>query len=110
MAFVTMVKVGEVAPGSMKKATIGGKEYLVVNLEGRFYTMDDRCAHMQGDLSAGTLEGKVVTCPRHGSQYDVTNGKGLRGPKIAFVRLAPYTMKVYETKVEGEFVMADLQA
>jgi 3-phenylpropionate/trans-cinnamate dioxygenase ferredoxin component len=108
MAFVKIAGVGEVAPGSMKKSIIGGKEYLVVNLGGKFYAMDNRCAHMQGDLSAGTLEGNVVTCPRHGSQYDVTNGKGLRGPKIVFARLAPYTMKTYVTRVEGESVLADL--
>jgi nitrite reductase/ring-hydroxylating ferredoxin subunit len=26
------------------------------------------------------LEGGVVTCPRHGSQFDVSTGERLRGP------------------------------
>jgi len=33
--------------------------------------------HLHGDLSKGTLDGAVVTCPRHGSQFDVTDGRVL---------------------------------
>jgi 3-phenylpropionate/trans-cinnamate dioxygenase ferredoxin subunit len=33
---------------------------------------------MKGRLSQGTLEGKIITCPRHGSQFDVTNGENVR--------------------------------
>jgi 3-phenylpropionate/trans-cinnamate dioxygenase ferredoxin subunit len=33
---------------------------------------------MGGDLSRGTLEGTVVTCPRHGSQFDVRDGHVVR--------------------------------
>ena len=110
MAFVAIANVVDVSPGAMKKVLLGDKELLVINLDGRFYTMDDRCVHMQGDLSAGTLTGNVVTCPRHGSQYDVRTGKVLRGPKIAFVKLQGKDMKVYETKVEGSAIMADIQS
>ena len=48
------------------------------------------CTHERGDLSQGTLEGNVVTCPRHKSKFDITTGKlvslpkmGLFHPKIA---------------------------
>jgi 3-phenylpropionate/trans-cinnamate dioxygenase ferredoxin subunit len=50
------------------------------------------------------LEGNVVTCPRHGSQFDVTNGKNLRGPKIGLVRLHTGDVKAYEVKVEGDVI------
>jgi len=31
-------------------------------------------------LSEGELEQRVLTCPRHGSQFDVCTGERLRGP------------------------------
>ncbi|MGH8973592.1 MAG: Rieske (2Fe-2S) protein [Acidimicrobiia bacterium] len=40
----------------------------------------DRCPHAGAVLSEGELEAAVVTCPRHGSQFDVRTGERLRGP------------------------------
>ncbi len=40
----------------------------------------DRCPHAGAVLSEGEMEGAVVTCPRHGSQFDVRTGERLRGP------------------------------
>lgn len=65
----------EIPPGSMRGFTAAGKKILVANIGGTFHAMDAVCSHMQGDLSKGKLAGSVVTCPRHGSRYDVTTGK-----------------------------------
>ncbi len=65
----------EIPPGSMRGFTAGGKKILVANIGGTFHAMDAVCSHMQGDLAKGKLEGAVVTCPRHGSRFDVTTGK-----------------------------------
>jgi 3-phenylpropionate/trans-cinnamate dioxygenase ferredoxin subunit len=59
----------------MRGFTAAGKKILVANIGGTFHAMDAVCSHMQGDLSKGKLAGSVVTCPRHGSRYDVTTGK-----------------------------------
>lgn len=40
----------------------------------------DVCPHAGARLSEGELEGSVVTCPRHGSRFDVRSGERLRGP------------------------------
>jgi len=52
----------------------------VYHVSSRFAACADRCPHAGGTLSEGELEGPVVTCPRHGSQFDVTTGQRLRGP------------------------------
>src|SRR5882724_1029309 len=36
--------------------------------------------HVGATLSEGELESGVVTCPRHGSQFDVATGQRVRGP------------------------------
>jgi nitrite reductase/ring-hydroxylating ferredoxin subunit len=40
----------------------------------------NRCPHAGEPLSPGVIEGNIVTCPRHGSQFDVLTGERLRGP------------------------------
>ncbi len=100
MSFVKVAEASEIGPGEMRKVELGGEEVLVANVEGEFYAIRNRCTHQGGDLSSGKLEGKVVTCPRHGSRFDVTTGKALSGPKILFLRLSTGDEPTYEVKVE----------
>jgi nitrite reductase/ring-hydroxylating ferredoxin subunit len=52
----------------------------VYHLNGRLYAISDACPHDGAPLSEGELDGEVVTCPRHGSQFCVRDGERLRGP------------------------------
>ena len=52
----------------------------VYHVGSGFPACADRCPHAGGTLSEGELESGVVTCPRHGSQFDVSTGQRLRGP------------------------------
>ncbi|MEZ6078302.1 MAG: Rieske (2Fe-2S) protein [Pirellulaceae bacterium] len=40
-------------------------------------TPSTECAHQGGPIAQGRLDGQCVTCPWHGWQYDITNGKNL---------------------------------
>ena len=59
----------------MRMFKVGDKECLVANVNGNYYAIGNRCTHANADLSKGSLEGNVVTCPRHKSKFDVTTGK-----------------------------------
>lgn len=100
MSFIEVAQVNEVPSGTMKSYSAGGKQILIANIDGKLYAIDDVCTHAGGDLSKGKLEGKIVTCPRHGSKFDVTTGKCISGPKIAFLRLKTKDETAYEVKVE----------
>lgn len=52
----------------------------VYHIGGQVAAITDRCPHSGARLSEGMLEGCVVTCARHGSQFDVRSGERLRGP------------------------------
>jgi nitrite reductase/ring-hydroxylating ferredoxin subunit len=54
----------------------------VFNIGGSFYATQDECTHQQGPLSEGELDGSTVTCPYHGSQFNVCTGAVLRGPAV----------------------------
>lgn len=52
----------------------------VYRAAGRLCAVSDRCPHAGQALSVGSVDGIVVTCPGHGSQFDVRTGERLRGP------------------------------
>jgi catalase len=70
----------EVAPGAIKLVVSGENPISVANVSGALYAFGDLCTHRQCSLAHGTLEGHVVTCACHGSQFDVTTGEVVRGP------------------------------
>ena len=100
MRFTDVAQANEVPTGTMKSYSAGGKQILVANIDGKLYAINGVCTHAGGDLSKGKLEGKIVTCPRHGSKFDVTTGKSISGPKIGFFRLKTKDETTYEVKVE----------
>ncbi|MHB1612979.1 MAG: Rieske (2Fe-2S) protein [Actinomycetes bacterium] len=52
----------------------------VYQVDARLCAVADVCPHAAGRLSPGELVGGVVTCPVHGSQFDVRTGQRVRGP------------------------------
>ncbi len=72
---VKVAKTKDVPPGKSIGVEVDGKKVLLANVDGRFYAVDAVCSHMGGDLTKGKFDGRIVTCPRHGAQYDVTTGE-----------------------------------
>ena len=89
------IKIGKIAVGVrgefLTKTSLGKKEnfkeglnrvsvegldeIVVAKIGDRFYAMRGLCNHQEGPLAEGELEGTVITCPWHGSKWDVTTGK-----------------------------------
>jgi nitrite reductase/ring-hydroxylating ferredoxin subunit len=80
----------EAVPGS---ALLVG-EVAVFNVAGSFCATQAKCTHWGGPLNVGGLEGSTVTCPWHGTQYNVCTGAVLLGPATEPVR-------TYRVIVEG---------
>jgi len=115
MSFVEIGVKNEFIDGHMKMASVSGREILIARVGDNYYAADNRCPHMGGNLSQGKLKGTVVTCPRHHSQFDLTDGHVIRwtdwsGLKLSLSKLlkSPRPLKVYEVKVDGEKILADL--
>jgi 3-phenylpropionate/trans-cinnamate dioxygenase ferredoxin component len=76
----------DVAIGQMRVVDVAGTNVNLASADGRVYAFDDECTHEGCSLGAGELDGTTVTCPCHGSQFDVTSGAVLRGPAERPVR------------------------
>jgi nitrite reductase/ring-hydroxylating ferredoxin subunit len=98
--FVKVAMTGELAPGQSKKVEVEGKAIALFNLEEGYHAIDDTCPHRGGPLSTGPVEGQVVTCPWHGSKFDVRSGDVITAP--ARTGVSSYRVRVSGSDIEME--------
>lgn len=95
--FVKMATLDDLPPGQAREVEHDGRIYALFHVDGEIWAIDGICAHQGGPLAEGEVEGPIVTCPWHGWQYDVRNGRALLGTRIQ--------QETYEVKVEGRDVL-----
>jgi 3-phenylpropionate/trans-cinnamate dioxygenase ferredoxin subunit len=105
MAFVKVASASDLPEGKMKQVDLNGTPVLLANVGGSIYAIGGLCTHQKGVLANGKLEGNVVTCPKHGSRFDVKTGKNIVGPKILGIRFKTADEKSFEVKIEGSDVL-----
>jgi nitrite reductase/ring-hydroxylating ferredoxin subunit len=91
----------DVAPGTMKGFKVEGKALVVSNIGGKFSAIVERCTHRGCSLSKGRMEGEVVTCPCHGSRFNLKTGAVVRGP-------AEEPEPAYTVTVEGDTLWVEV--
>ncbi len=99
--YVYAAKAIEVAARKTRKVPIGDFGVLIANVGGEFYAVDALCTHYGGDLSAGTLQGKILTCPVHGAKFDVTDGRVVSPPTEPIDRPEIENLITYPLRVEN---------
>lgn len=102
MAFVKVAKTSEISPGSIKGYVVGNTKIAVTNVDGRFYAIEDRCAHQGQPLSGGLVMGNTVMCLFHGAQFDVITGQSQ-------TTLTSESVKTFPVKIEGEDILIDVE-
>ncbi|WP_381561551.1 Rieske 2Fe-2S domain-containing protein [Streptomyces eurythermus] len=85
--------VAEFPAGRTARRTVDDVPVLVVReADGAFHALAERCSHLAGPLSEGTLEDGCVRCPWHGSVFRLADGWNVRGP-------ATSPQPVFDTRV-----------
>lgn len=110
--FIEIGKTGELENGTMKEVDVQGNKVLLAKVGDRYYAADGHCPHLGGKLASGKLDGTVITCPRHGSQFDLVDGRVVRWLKgsglvsqLGKALKAPMPLRTYEVKSEGDRIL-----
>jgi len=102
--YLEVGKAEEIGEGQVKAFKVRDKDILVAKYKAEYYAMGRCCTHRGADLSQGSLEGKIITCPRHGSRFDITTGESISGPKIGFLKLKTKDGPSYDVIAEGGII------
>lgn len=111
---IRLADISDLAEGEMKKYHIQDIEILLARVDGKYYAVQNKCPHFGGDLSSGTLEGTIITCPRHGSQFNLIDGSIIRWLKgagiistVGKMIKSPRKLITYNTTVEGQDIIVE---
>ena len=109
---IAVGKASLLPPGYMAEVVVDEREILLANVDGNYYAVANRCPHRGGKLSHGMLSGTTITCPRHGSQFDVRDGGVIRWvqglPAISVLaRLVtpPTPLETYDLELEDDTLL-----
>jgi nitrite reductase/ring-hydroxylating ferredoxin subunit/uncharacterized membrane protein len=79
----------ELEVGQMKLIRLPDRRVVLARTESGYAAFDDHCSHRGGTLAGGTVACDTVTCPWHGSQFDVRTGEVVAGPAKDAIRSYP---------------------
>lgn len=100
MAFVKAGAIGELRPGTIREYQVNGKAVAIANVSGKCFAINGICLHQGGPLGEGELSGKMVICPWHAWEYDVTTGKLAANPSVG--------VESYPVEVRGDEIFVDV--
>jgi nitrite reductase/ring-hydroxylating ferredoxin subunit len=102
--------------GALRAVEAQGHTILLARIAGLYYATQERCPHLAFHFARGRLQGKILTCAGHGSQFDLTTGQniawveGLSGvvKSVAQALSTPKNLVTYPVKIEAEQVWVQI--
>ncbi len=97
-----MEKIARMSEVKDKKCiSVKGKHLALFKVKDTFYCIDNTCPHANGPLCEGILDGFLISCPWHSSEFDVRDGLVKRGP-------AKTNVQFYKLTIKGEDIFIDV--
>jgi nitrite reductase/ring-hydroxylating ferredoxin subunit len=97
-----VMALAELPEGKPIRAAADGSEVLLYRTGDRILAVSNRCTHQGAPLSRGVVRESgsllTVTCPLHGSTFQLADGRVMRGP--ATERLPVFESRVNDGTVE----------
>ena len=93
---------GDAADGSLRRVVVEGRAVCIGRTGDGWVAFDDTCTHEECSLADGELDGTVVVCPCHGSEFDIRTGDVLSPPALD-------PLPIYEAREDDGTVVVRLQ-
>ena len=105
MEFVETIGETELINGTSKLISVKGKDVALFRMNNKITALGNSCLHKGGPLTKGKIEkkydGYYVTCPWHGWEYNISNGKAPPG--------YDEQQTVYDVKIENGKIFVSTQ-
>jgi nitrite reductase/ring-hydroxylating ferredoxin subunit len=102
MDYVKLAKVADFENRRIKSYKLLAKAVAIVKeADGSFYATEIGCKHNNADLTTGRFRGDIVTCPRHGWEYNIRTGECLNQNSAR--------LRKHGLKVEGDTILVSLR-
>lgn len=88
-----LMAVDELNPGEVKRVECGARTVFITLQGNEYMVYDSHCPHQVTDIPHLALDGKTLTCPKHGWKFDLATGSCIEKGK--------HPLKAFETKVEN---------
>ncbi|MGH9777511.1 MAG: Rieske (2Fe-2S) protein [Candidatus Acidiferrales bacterium] len=83
-----------------KLVQAAGQNLALFNVGGNYHAIENTCPHRGGPLAEGPVAGEVVTCPWHGSTFNIKTGAVLSPPADRGVKSFPVRVSGEDVEVE----------
>jgi nitrite reductase/ring-hydroxylating ferredoxin subunit len=97
---IRLEKVALPEEGKAVRVEANGVPVAIFRIGGALHAIDARCTHVGGPLDTGSVHETQVTCPWHGSVFDVRDGSVVRGPAVRPER-------AYRVRAEGNALLLE---
>jgi nitrite reductase/ring-hydroxylating ferredoxin subunit len=123
--------------GERKVLSVRGREIVVLNHEGEYFALLNRCPHEGGRLGCGKLvglvqsdepgkyqysrRGELLKCPWHGWEFDIRTGQSWCDPSTVRARSypvaieagsqiakGPYVLEKFDVSIEHDYVVVEI--
>ncbi|MBF0311754.1 MAG: Rieske 2Fe-2S domain-containing protein [Magnetococcales bacterium] len=100
--WLNVAPVDDFPPHTRRLVALPERDVVVFNLDGRYFALEDRCSHDGSPISAGKVQGRELTCPRHGARFSVESGAALTLPALEGILKVP--VRIFEGMVQVQCV------
>jgi 3-phenylpropionate/trans-cinnamate dioxygenase ferredoxin component len=99
--YTALAKLADIPAGKLAKVEAGGWSILLCHTEGGIYAVENRCSHAEEPLECGRMRHGWISCPAHGSRFDLATGCAMNPPATDPIRTFP-------VRIEGDTVLVAL--
>jgi nitrite reductase/ring-hydroxylating ferredoxin subunit/uncharacterized membrane protein len=95
-SFVPVLDAADLQGDELHSVEVDGVPVLLARSQtGEVCALASTCTHLGGPLAEGSRQGDTVTCPWHGSRFDLRTGAVVEGPAV-------FVAPRLETRVRGD--------
>ena len=74
---VKAAQVDEIIEGKSKCVKLDNLKVLLIKQKGEIFALENKCSHFGLSLEKGAIKDGTITCPWHGSRFDIKSGEAV---------------------------------